>query len=126
MEYSCLINSSQGLAVLNCSGAVEFAELNNGLGLLSWHPEFMGVKKVLTDLAQGPSLQPSNAEIKSCARITALALEKNPLQIAIVAQDDLTFGLLRMFAAYVEDEKVNVFRTKQEACGWLQVQFQVG
>ena len=108
------------------SGEVEFAELNDEFGLLSRQPEFTGVKKVLTELAQGSLRQASNAEIKIHARKTAAVLKKNPLQIAFVVQNDLSYGLFRMFAAYTEDEGINVFRTKQEACVWLQVREPVG
>lgn len=126
MAYNYLINSSQGLAVLSCSGEVEFTELRQGLGKLSKEPEFAGVSKVLTDLAQGSYLQASRAEIERHARVTAAALKRKPLKIAIVAPHDLAFGLFRMFTSYAGHEEINVFRNKQEACAWLRVQGPVG
>jgi len=126
MAYSYVVNNSQELIVLSCSGDVEFAELNNGLGLLSRQPEFNGVKKVLTELAGDSFLRASSTEIERHARKISAVLKKNPLQIAFVAQNDLSYGLFRMFAAYIEYEKINVFRTKQEACDWLQVLEPVG
>ena len=45
-----------------------------------------------------------------------------PSKVAIVASDTLTFGLARMHDVYREQEGVEtrVFRTEQEAIGWLE------
>jgi hypothetical protein len=42
-------------------------------------------------------------------------------KVAIIAPQDLTFGLFRMFATYREEEDIdlNVFRTEIEAVAWL-------
>ena len=41
--------------------------------------------------------------------------------VAIVAPDNLAFGLLRMYEAYREEDRVKqcVFRTEEEAIDWL-------
>jgi hypothetical protein len=54
---------------------------------------------------------------KHCVEIWPL-----PSKVAIVASDTLTFGLARMHDVYREQEGVEtrVFRTEQEAIGWLE------
>jgi hypothetical protein len=57
-------------------------------------------------------------------QITAKHARSIPMpsgRVAIVASDDLTFGLFRMYEAYREDDEVKlcVFRTKEEAIKWL-------
>ncbi len=44
-----------------------------------------------------------------------------PSKVAIVASEDLTFGIMRMFEVFREDKvsEHKIFRTVKEARGWL-------
>jgi len=47
-----------------------------------------------------------------------------PSKVAIVAREDFTFGIMRMYEVFREDQivKHKIFRTVQEARGWLNEQ----
>jgi hypothetical protein len=71
-------------------------------------------------------------EVASPSNVSALAGysakmdgDATPTKLAIVATDDLLFGLGRMYQAYREmkpgsSKEVAVFRTMQEALSWLE------
>ena len=64
----------------------------------------------------------SNEEIKTVADMCKQAATINPDPvIAITTNDDLTFGLTRMYEAMVNetDWEIQVFRTRPEAIVWL-------
>ena len=51
----------------------------------------------------------------------AKAIQMQPGKVAIVASDNLTFGVFRMYEAYREEDRVKlcVFHTEEEARDWL-------
>jgi hypothetical protein len=64
----------------------------------------------------------SSAEIQSLAKV----LKSNPYRpkkVAIVTDNDLLFGLGRIFSTYREDEvtTVQIFRREAEALDWLDI-----
>jgi hypothetical protein len=73
----------------------------------------------LWDLTCGIKL--TTAEIKALARYAKSKFTTPFSKAAIVAPDNLTFGLFRLHDVEREDSLVEqiVFRTKQEALAWL-------
>lgn len=63
----------------------------------------------------------TTAEVRALARYAKSKLKTPFSKVAIVAPDDLTFGLFRLHEVEREDRflKQRVFRTKQDALAWL-------
>ena len=61
---------------------------------------------------------------KEITEISARARDRWPLasRVALVASDDLAYGILRMYATYREDATLNnrVFRDEDAALAWLE------
>ena len=72
----------------------------------------------LWDLSCGLSL--TNDQVQQLAEYGKSRLYK-PARLAIVAPQDLSFGLLRMYEVYRKEDHINqrVFRNEQEARDWL-------
>ena len=72
----------------------------------------------LWDLSCGLTL--TNDQVQQLAEYSKFRLHK-PARLAIVAPQDLSFGLLRMYEVYRKEEHINqkIFRSEQEARDWL-------
>lgn len=71
-------------------------------------------------IATNARLNMSSAELIALADL-AKKMEHRPDKVAIVASDDLTFGLGRIYAGHREtpENQMNVFRTVESALEWL-------
>ena len=102
--------------------------------ILKGHASFEDIIKVSTEIALFPDTEKelwiinelkfnfSSAEIQSLAEM----LKSNPYKpekVAIVTNNDLLFGLGRIFSTYREDEvtTVQVCRREAEALDWLDI-----
>jgi len=72
----------------------------------------------LWDLSAGLDL--TNEQLKEIAEYAKIKWH-TPSKVALVAPNDLSYGLLRMFEVYrgEEQHKIMVYRSKQEALKWL-------
>ena len=98
----------------------------------SSEPGFHDIKSAIDDVA---AMEPNNLRLwdfsvsgfnLSAAELSELAgygksKTFTPLRVAIVAPDDLAFGLSRMFKVYRENglSEHRIFRTPEEAWAWL-------
>ena len=78
----------------------------------------------LYDFSSGGSFDLKSLEIQQLADFARRQTEADLWRVAIVAPDDLDYGLLRMYRAYRDQGKAeaqhNVFRNCDEALAWLQ------
>ena len=121
MAYTYKIYENQELAIFSCTKELGFAELCSGLDKLIRHPDFVGITKVIVELTYESCRDTSNEEVTRNAKVTMAALQNRPFRIALVAPHDLTYGLCRMFISYAEHCDIEVFRSRREACDWMQV-----
>ena len=79
-------------------------------------------KYCLLDYSETENINISTEEIITAASIYALAAKINPdIVVAIVASEDIIYGLARMWESYAKDipwEKM-VFRKRDEAEKWI-------
>ena len=79
-------------------------------------------KYCLLDYSETQNINISTEEIITAASVYALAAKKNPdMVVAIVASEDIIYGLARMWESYAKDipwEKM-VFRNREEAEKWI-------
>ena len=73
----------------------------------------------LWDLHYGMDL--SSEDLKKLAELAKIKLTSQSSKAAIVAPDDLTFGLSRVLDVFREDDLVEqkIFRSRAEAMDWL-------
>ena len=77
------------------------------------------VRLRLWDLANGMELP--TEKIRKLAEYAKLRFSAVHAKVAIVAPDDLSFGLTRVYDVYREDSNVEqmIFRNKEQAISWL-------
>jgi hypothetical protein len=118
VKYTILKNYN--LLILHYDGEVTLSELaQNRLELLR-DTDFQPSYAQLVDLRSGQMSNLSTADVRSLSSSTIF----NPgVKRAIVAPNDLEFGMARMFGVFVErfGQQVRVFRSIEEACEWLGV-----
>jgi hypothetical protein len=121
MSHSIKLNDAFDVIVLRSTGKVDFTELQNDLDELVRMPGFREGLSLVADF-RGSSTPVTAAEIVKLADYAKRTDAKwGVTKWAIIAADDLTFGLTRMFMAMTEDYDVTtqVFRDAVKADGWL-------
>jgi len=118
MEKSYLIEISEGITVIRFIRKPEFNEILEAINEASTIDEY---NLRLWDMRAGLDL--SNEEIDKIAR-HGKAVWRTPSKAAVVAPNDLAFGLIRMFEVHREQEEhlTRAFRTEKEAIKWLKEQ----
>lgn len=78
----------------------------------------------LTDLSEVTNTTITFADVETFAAQRRVAPMKNPVRSAIVAGNDLQFGLSRMFQALNDNPRISikVFRDMAGARGWLRLE----
>ncbi len=86
-------------------------------------PELAGFNELIDMRDVVTFEQPSSARMQDLAKLAA-GMDSAPAKFAIVARDDLAFGLGRMYQSYRETDRqsmktVGVFRAMETALQWL-------
>lgn len=86
------------------------------------HEEMAHFDRRLWDI-RGLTPTPTATELKRLAQL-ARDIASQPRRIALVATEDLYFGLLRMYSVYREDGEVSLHidRDREQALQWLEAQ----
>ena len=115
--------SEDGGVVITGAGLVTAKELFDGMNTLYATPEQISkIRYQLSDFTAVSSWQITTAEIVELANLDNIAAKINPsMLIAIAANDDLTYGLSRLWEAYLDSSplKSHVFKTVEECKAWL-------
>jgi hypothetical protein len=88
----------------------------------SWGPLISRITHAVIDLSAVSTLEISAVELRWILEADRRLAQVIPrLHMAIVAPRDVVFGIARMYEAYgpAPGWDVNVFRTAEEAAGWL-------
>jgi len=107
-----------GFYRVEIEGEASAAALAKVIGEIAVFPD--SVKELW--MATKIKLDLSNAELVALADL-AKQMAKRPEKVAIVASDDLTYGLARIYAGHreTEDNQLTVFRDEDSALEWLEV-----
>jgi hypothetical protein len=107
-----LLTRADGLVTVeDLSAHLDAEERDRALGL----PELFDARGATTNLTA--------TDVRTLVQRAAAALQRNPLgPTAIVATDDVVFGMARMYAILTEQvgARVEVFRDVDSANRWLQ------
>ena len=110
-----------GLIHTRCVGEVTFPEVLDHFRVLEGDPDFRDGLDVLLDLGELASW-PTPDQLRAVgARLERVQPRGRFGACAVVAPRDVLFGLSRMFMAVAAEhfERMNVFRSVDEAEGWL-------
>jgi hypothetical protein len=120
MSHSIKLNETLGVIVLRSTGSMDFTELRSVLDELVRIPGFKeGLSLVIDFRGSTPVTAAEVGKLADYARRTDA--KWGITKWAIIAADDLTFGLTRMYMALTEDYQVTtkVFRDARNADDWL-------
>lgn len=124
MQYVIEIDRDKGWGIVNISGDIGMAGLRQLLAQAWSHPAYGNIERATWNLLDAST----DLSLDDLFELTQWILENKQDQgariIAIVASDDLMFGMSRMFHA-IQDNfgwTVGVFRTETEAHKWLEQQ----
>ncbi|MEP5764120.1 MAG: STAS/SEC14 domain-containing protein [Halieaceae bacterium] len=115
------LDRTSALIRTRCVDQVTVTEIAAHFQELLGEAELPNPLDTLLDLSEMQGVPEAN-ELQSV--VTEMALLKQRLglgAIAIVAEEDIMFGMIRMFTVFLEPHftGVSVFRKAQEAEGWL-------
>jgi hypothetical protein len=119
------IDHEQRLVLVTASGVIT-AETLFGYQKEAWSDPAIAGYDELVDMSGVEGVQaPSPSNVSALAAFSArMDASAKPTKLAIVARDDLLFGLGRMYQAYREmkpgsNKEVAVFRSMPDALAWL-------
>jgi len=106
-------------------GNITLDDLSNHIEELSKDPKYIAPMKKLIDYRQAVPMGPYSEELDNF--INRILKFKDIFRgeiCAVVVNDDLSFGITRVFASKMEplNFQTNVFRDFNEALKWLQIQ----
>lgn len=123
MAHSVVLLDNLGLVVLRFWGDVKYDEIRSVFDESVKLPGFRPKLKAIAD-CRDATTQMSGSDIQ---RLASYAQKTDPLwgesKWAILAPNDVIFGLSRMFSALTSDYEVktHVFRTIGDANDWLEI-----
>ena len=121
------LNDGQGLLVKGYDHVSddEYRDLVFGR-LARLKSDYIGRKYCIYDYSGVESVGVHSQTINDTGVQTAAALDKNPhVLTAVVAPSDLTFGLARMWSAWLGHRRTNMrlFRSRESAERWIRQEF---
>ncbi len=113
------IDAEQGLVLSTWQGRMTDAVMLDAYRRFFGSPAYDPTHRELADLRPLDSIDLSTVGLKKMAQLVKTHRRAGP--IAILASDDLAFGLGRMYAVFGrhETERIEVFRDEREATHWL-------
>ncbi len=119
-----LIYEPDGIGVVvKGSGVVDAMEIQHCNEQMYAPDRIHQLRSQLYDFCEVKKFDLSSTDMRMLAEQDKAAALQNPnLAIAIVGNDDLMFGLAKMWEVFVSEAslKANVFRTLREASEWLE------
>ena len=123
-----LIYEHDGISiVVKGTGIVDAAEIHRCNDQIYAPDRIQQLRSQLCDFREVTRFDLSSDDMQLLATQDKAAATQNPdLAIAIVGNDDLMFGLAKMWEVFVSEAslRANVFRTIKEARDWLEEQAQ--
>ncbi len=101
-------------------GSIKPGELTDEMQQITSHSDYKGIDRLLSDLTESDLTAISTEELERHAELCRSKF-KNLSAVALLAPEDLAFGVSRMFEVLSSLENVEVFRIKEDALDWLNI-----
>jgi hypothetical protein len=121
LPHSITLDQNLGVVVVRYSGTVDYAEICDALDQMVRLPGFRAGLRLVADFRDSTTPL-SGEEVRNLARYAKGVDSKwSTTKWALIASNDLTYGLARIYAAQTDDYQVTsqVFRDAREADDWL-------
>lgn len=122
MPVDFTIDNKAGLLIYTITGKHTVENIKLTFEKALKHPDYVQNIPAIWDLRQTDASNIHEKEVKDLARYFEIQSITNPgYKAALVASDDLAYGLSRMLEAYAFDVKsiIQVFRNFEEAKKWV-------
>ncbi len=124
MPVETVIDVKKNLVVHVITESFRMADIEPTWKAMLADPQFRPGMNVLWDFRKGTSaIEFSTSDIQNIVSMTAGHIKQRGAQykLALLATQDLFFGLSKMFAAYGDEIPIEicVFRSMEEALDWL-------
>jgi len=124
MPIDYTIDAAQGLIRTKVTGVVTLDELIENFDKQFNDPRYIKCTRELADVRDiTPEI--TAEELRRYSDLVHRNVNKLPtLRIAVVVNDDLTYGMARMYSSLIEDAErdVEVFRSVADAEQWLETE----
>lgn len=119
MPIESRFDSERNLLITVAEGYVTADEIRDHQRTLASNPDFDPDADHLFDLSRVTDFEVDPGRIR---HIASVAIFSKTSRRAMVAPEDVLFGLSRMYSGYRDaaDENLRVFRTLEEARAWLE------
>jgi len=119
-----MIEFIENYCLVTTTGIAKAETFNELLDAVLLHERWLPGKPLITDNSDLITDALTNDDIRQMAVSTGKkhSLTTLPMRFAIVAPQDLQYGLSRMLTTYLADKSkaaTNVFRTREEAIYWV-------
>ncbi len=94
-------------------------DIINEMQEITRHPDFQSAEKFLSDLTEADLAMISTEALTEYAQFCTHELKN--MSVAIVAPVDLSYGISRMFEMLADIPKIKVFKERDEALEWLEI-----
>jgi hypothetical protein len=115
------IDIERGLARVLYEGRCTVQELAATSEALLRDPDYQHVTRQLADLSACTAFDVPAEELRDLAHHVSVADQRAAVRLAVVAPQEVMFGMARLYAAHREPSpmEVRVFRDRAEALAWL-------
>jgi hypothetical protein len=126
MGINTTINTDAKTITRRVSGKLSVADIKTAMQDIQHHPEFKKGMHAIWDLSQADVRDISSHDIKDLIREIqkAIDLRGSDFKIAIIAPEDLSYGLSKVFEGYGMELPIfiRVMRSHDEANAWINTQ----
>ena len=121
MPFTIETNQSKRLLFLGGCGVLSDEDVRAMVMAAIAHSEAEGLIGALVDLTKVENMDTSQDAVKSAAATNRRSTSLQGLRFAVVAPEDIAFGLARMYELLRDDEgSTHVFREYEAALRWLE------
>ena len=119
MTIESEVIKSKGLVVTRVKGKMKLDEFESSQWALKENPDFDPSFDHLFDMSGVDDIDDVSAQ--NIKRIAHIRIFSPTSRRAVIAPDDLTYGLSRMYEVFskANDSNLGVFRNREDAVNWL-------
>ena len=120
------INEKKNLVIHRFSESISLQDLTDTIKNTVEDPKYKIGMNAIWSCDEGTEIDMTSEETKTLSDFARQAFDKNGVsyKLALVAGDDLAYGMTRVYEGWSNDRsvKINSFRALDEAVAWMEVE----